>query len=202
MRTRHLFCDILHPPPPRCAEAQTWQTIVMPAYFLMILHFSISSNTGYLTTSSEEYSSPKTEGAVADLPPSAKWTLPHLLHFWQLCSPLCCSLLHLGWVLRDLNHFLLFHMSCDGADTFMSLADKKQSPHQTCCSSPAIPGGWAWYLQVSSMAWDTLVWDRWIHLLQPGQLKQLWESYSLLLPFEHCKCGRRGIKLQLPFVKR
>lgn len=61
-------------------------------------------NTGDLTTSSEKYSSPKTEEEVADLLPNAKWTLLHLLHFWQLCSPLCLSLLHLGWMLRDWNH--------------------------------------------------------------------------------------------------
>lgn len=46
MTTRPLFCDILHPPPPCCAEIQSCQTIVMPAYFLMILHFSSSLTEG------------------------------------------------------------------------------------------------------------------------------------------------------------
>lgn len=180
----HVVLKPRHGKPLSCQPTSQWSSI------------SVFPLIQGITTSSEKYSSPKTEEAVADLPPSAKWTLLHSLHFWLLCSPLCLSLLHPGWVLRDSNQFLLFHMSCHGSDTCMSPADKKQSPHQTCCSSPAIPGQWAWYLQVPSRARDTWVWGKWIHPLQPGQLEQLWESHSLLLTSEHCKCGRRGIKLQ------
>lgn len=170
MRTRHLFCDSLHPHTPCCAEDQRWQTIVLPAYFLMILHFHISSNTGYLQQAVRRIPLQKLKRQSLNYFLVQNGHFSTVLTLAALVTTVQSSLAQspsskVSFVRLNIITFLLFHMPCDGSDICMSLAGKKWSPQKTCRSSDAAPGGWAGHLQVSNMALDTHVWARRIHLL-------------------------------------
>lgn len=183
----------LAPSSPTFAEAQSSQTTVMPAYFLCS---SISVVSWWRVSYNEQWEiflSKNWRGSHWSTS-SARWTLLHSLCFWQLCSPLCLSSLHLGWVLRDSNHVSavshnlwwlkhesgrreeeprenLMLFSCHTRRVGRTPAGVQHSRGHPCLGQMDPP-------------------------LATQTAGVTWTAPQLLLTSEHCRCGRRGIKLQ------
>lgn len=170
MRMRHVFCHPLQPHSPCCAEAQRWHTVILPACFLMILHFHISSNTRYVQQAVRNIALQKLQRQLLSFFLVQNGHFSTVLTLVALgttvqSSPAQSPSAKVSFERLNIITFLLFHMPCDSSDICMSLTEKKWRQQETCHSSDAAPGGWAGHLHFSSMALKTCVWGKWINPL-------------------------------------